>query len=204
VLDIDLGFRPERTAALRIDPSRRYSTNILRHNYYSDALRRVRAIPGIQGAGLTDVLPLGGDRSWGVGAKGQLYDRYHYYETFVRIVSDGYFNAMGITLKAGRDFSERDDAKSPGVIVINESLARAMWRHQNPIGQTIQGAGRIDREVIGVVGDVHHLALEQGSGNEMYLLIRQTGDYAAVDLVARSTLPPVQLAADCSRRPAAH
>jgi predicted permease len=194
VLDVNLGFRPEQTATLRIDPSSHYSTQTLRNNYYTEALQRVRSVPGIQGAGLTDVLPLGGDRSWGVGAKGQLYDRNHYHEAFVRIVSDGYFGAMGIALKAGRDFSEQDSARMPPVIVINETFARALWPGQNPIGQIIRGAGNVDREVIGVVGDVRHLALEQSSGNEMYLPIRQTGDYAAVELVVRSNLPAAQLA----------
>lgn len=194
VLDIDLGFHPESAAVLRIDPSSRYSTQILRNNYYSDALGRVRAIPGVHGAGLTDVLPLGGDRSWGVGATSPLFDPKHYPEAFVRIVSDGYFHAMGIALKAGRDVSERDDAKSPPVIVINESFARALWPHQDPIGQKILGAGHVDREVVGVVADVRHLALEQASGNEMYLPMRQTRDYAEVDLVVRSTLAPAQLA----------
>ena len=51
-----------------------------------------------------------------------------------------------------------------------------------------------DRRVVGIVGDVRHLALEQGAGNEMYLPIRQCGDFASVDLVVRSTLPPARLA----------
>jgi len=193
VLDIDLGFHPESTAAMRIDPSSRYSTEDLRDNYYTDALHRVRSIPGVRGAGLTDVLPLGGDRSWGVCAVGELCDRTHYHESFVRIVSDGYFHAMGIALKAGRDFSERDNGKSAKVIVINEALARAAWPNRSAIGQVIKGAGEVDREVVGVVGDVRHVALEQASGNEMYLPIRQSGDYEAVDLVVRGSLPPAQL-----------
>jgi ABC-type antimicrobial peptide transport system permease subunit len=52
----------------------------------------------------------------------------------------------------------------------------------------------VDREVVGIVGDVRHQALEKGSGAEMYLPIRQTGDYSTVDLVVRSVLPPRQLA----------
>jgi ABC-type lipoprotein release transport system permease subunit len=51
-----------------------------------------------------------------------------------------------------------------------------------------------DRRVVGIVGDVRHLALEQGSGSEMYLPIRQCGDFASVDLVVRTTLPPAELA----------
>jgi predicted permease len=193
VLDVNLGFQPERAAALRIDPSSQYSTQAQRNAYFDEALRRVRAITGIEAAGLTDVLPLGRNRSWGVGAKGQVYARDQYPSAFVRIVSDGYLKAMGIPLRAGRDFTEQDNASSKGVIIINETLARTLWPGQNPIGQLM--TFRPEREVVGVVGDVRHIALEQGSGSEMYLPIRQGSDYASVDLVVRSTLPPSGLAA---------
>jgi predicted permease len=63
VLDVNLGFQPARAAALRIDPTAKYSTRELRNAYYDEALRRVKAIPGVEGAGLTDALPLGGNRS---------------------------------------------------------------------------------------------------------------------------------------------
>src|SRR5262249_12269018 len=79
------------------------------------------------------------------------------------------------------------------VIIINETLARYLWPDQSAIGQTVRADG--DRRVVGVVGDVRHLALEQGSGPEMYLPIRQTNDYPSVDLVVRTTLPPAALAA---------
>jgi predicted permease len=105
--------------------------------------------------------------------------------------------AMGIPLRAGRDLTARDNAADRPVVVINESLARTLWPGQNPIGQIFLCDQ--DREVVGVVGDVRHLALEQGSGNEMYLPIRQTGDYSSVDLVVRTTLPPAVLAAPVRR-----
>ena len=71
-------------------------------------------------------------------------------------------------------------------------MARTLWPGQDAIGQIL----RADRErrVVGVVGDVRHLALEQGSGMEMYIPIRQCRDYASVDLVVRTTLPPAGLA----------
>jgi hypothetical protein len=141
---------------------------------------------------LTDVLPLDGDRTWGVGAKGQVYPEGHNPEAFVRIVSDGYLGAMGIPLRAGRDFTERDTASSELVIVVNETLARTLWPGQNPIGQMMTQDG--GRRVVGVVGDVRHQALEKGSGGEIYLPMRQTRDYAVVDLVVRTTLPPSGLA----------
>ena len=78
------------------------------------------------------------------------------------------------------------------MIVINETMARRLWPGEDAIGKII----RADRErrVVGVVGDVRHLALEQGAGLEMYLPIRQTRDFSSVDLVVRTTLPPAQLA----------
>jgi predicted permease len=194
VLDADLGFQPERAAALRVDPDRQYSTQSLRNAYYSEALRRVKAVPGIEMAGLTDVLPLGKNRSWSAGAKGQAYSREQPPpDAFVRIVSEGYLKAMGITLRAGRDFTEHDTVGAKPVILINETLARKLWPGQDPIGQTVVYVD-VEREVVGVVGDVRHLALEEASGSEFYLPIRQSNDYSSVDLVIRTALPPASLA----------
>ncbi len=95
-------------------------------------------------------------------------------ETFVRIESDGYFHAMGIALRAGHDFTERDRDPNARVIIINETLAHRLWPGQDPIGKTLIFVDP-ERQVIGVVSDVRHLALEEGAGCEMYLPIRQTG-----------------------------
>lgn len=194
VLDVNLGFRPERAAALRVDPSSQYSTRDKRNAYFDEVLRLVKSVPGIEAAGLTDVLPLGHNRNWSAGAKDQVYSREHPPpDVFVRIVSDGYLKAMGIPLRAGRDLTERDNASSKPVILLNETLARALWHGRNPIGQTVTFVD-VDRKVAGVVGDVRHIALEQGSGCEIYLPIRQTNDYSSVDLVVRTGLPPAGLA----------
>ena len=194
VLDVNLGFRPERAASLRIDPGSQYSTREKRNAYFDEVLRLAKSVPGIEAAGLTDVLPLGHNRSWSAGAKDQVYSRNHPPpDTFVRIVSDGYLKSMGIPLRAGRDIEKRDDASAKPVILINETLARTLWPGRSPIGQTATYVD-VDREVIGVVGDVRHVTPEQSSGCEMYLPIRQTNDYSSVDLVVRTTLPPSELA----------
>lgn len=187
VLDVDLGFQPGRVATLRIDPPTEYSTETRRNAYFDEALRLVQNTPGIEACGLTDVLPFAGDRSWGVAGVGQVYEREHFPTAFVRIVSNGYFKAMGIPLLAGRDFTEHDTASSEKVIIINDTLARRLWPGQNPIGQRVRQDG--GRRVVGVVGGVRHITLEQESGSEMYLPIRQTGDFSAVELVVRTSLP---------------
>jgi predicted permease len=112
----------------------------------------------------------------------------------VRVVTDGYPAAMGIPLLAGRDLSERDTPATEPVIMINDTMARTLWPGEDPIGKIVLNACGPERRVVGVVGDVRHLALEQVSGNEMYVPMRQCRDQSSVDLVMRSALPPAQLA----------
>jgi len=193
VLDVNLGFQPGRAAALRIDPSFRISNVAQQNSFIDDTLHRARSVPGILAAGITDVLPLRDDRAWGVSAVGHVYEKGHHPEAFVRVVSDGYFEAAGIPLRLGREFTERDRASSERVVVVNETLARTLWPGQNPVGQMITTDG--GRRVVGVVADVRHEALEKAGGSEMYLPMRQTADYAAMQLVVRTALPPDSLAA---------
>jgi predicted permease len=193
VLQVNLGFRPEQAATVRVDPDARYSTQAQQNAYFDEVLRRVRDIPGVVAAGLTDALPLGRNRSWGAPAKGQVYPKGKFPNAFVRVVSDGYLKALGIALIDGRDISERDTPSGEPVIVINQTMARTLWPGRNAIGQLMRACG--ERRVVGVVGDVHHLALEQAAGMEMYLPMRQCQDMSSADLVVRSSLPPAELAA---------
>jgi putative ABC transport system permease protein len=193
VLDVDLGFQPERAAALRIDPGTRPSSAAQQNSFVDEALHRVRSVPGITAAGISDVLPMDGDRGWQVSAQGQVYDKNHHPEAFIRVVSDGYFEALGVGLKAGREFTESDRASSEPVVMVNETLARTLWPGKSAVGQMVTQDG--GRRVIGVVADVHHGGPELVGGSEMYLPLRQTGDYASMMLIVRSALPPDSLAA---------
>jgi predicted permease len=193
VLDVNMGFQPERAAALRVDPSFRISSAAQQNSFIDDLLHRARSVPGIVVAGITDVLPLRDDRSWAVAAKGQIYEKGRLPEAYVRVVSDGYFEAAGIPLRLGRTLAEGDRSSSERVVVINETMARTLWPGQNPLGQMIATDG--GRRVVGVVADVRHTALETAGGLEMYLPMRQTGDYATMQLVVRTALPPDSLAA---------
>jgi len=192
VLDVDLGFHPERAAAIRVDPDP-HMPQAAMPAYFSDVLRRARSVPGVLAAGLSDALPLGRNRAWGAPAKGQVYPPGQFPNAFVRIVSDGYIHAMGISLRDGRDLSEQDGPKTEPVIMINETMARTLFPRENALGKIILACG--ERRVAGIVGDVRHLALEQGAGMEMYLPIRQCNDFSSVDLVIRTKLPPAELAA---------
>ncbi|MGO9257043.1 MAG: ABC transporter permease [Bryobacteraceae bacterium] len=193
VLDVNLGFRPERAAAMRVDPDPHMPIPAI-PAYFADVLRRARAVPGVEAAGLSDALPLGRNRSWGAPAKGQVYPPGKFPDAFVRVVSDGYIRAMGIPLREGRDLSEGDGPAAEPVMLINETMARTLFPGDTAIGKIFLRPCGVDRRVVGVVGDVRHLALEQGAGMEMYMPIRQCRDFASVDLVVRTKLAPAELA----------
>jgi len=193
VLDVDLGFRPERVASLRVDPDQNFKSQEEANAYFDEVLRRAKSVPGVVSAGLTDALPLGRNRSWGVEVKGQTFPKGKNPVAFVRVVSDGYIGTMGIPIRAGRDLTQRDGASDDPVILINETMARTLFPAGDAIGKTILTDK--GRRIVGVVGDVRHLALEQGAGMEFYQPVRQGHDWSSLDLVVRTTLPPEQFAA---------
>jgi len=192
VLDVNLGFNPERVATMRVDTSQQFKTQDEVNAYFDEVLRRARSIPGVVSAGITDSLPLGRNRTWGVGVKGRTFKRGEGPAGFVRVVSDGYLAAMGIPLRSGRDFSPHDGASEDPVIMINETMARTLFPGESAIGKIISTDK--ERRIVGVVGDVRHLALEQGAGMEFYQPIRQGRDAMAYDLAVRTTLPAEQFA----------
>jgi predicted permease len=194
VLDVNLGFQPARASALRVDPSFRFKSFAEQNAYIDDVLTRTRALPGLLAAGVTDALPFAGDRSWGVAAQGQVYPRGHMPEAYIRVVSDGYFEAAGIRVLEGRSFTDQDRATSAPVVIVNETLGRTLWPGQPALGQKVaQDHGRL---VVGVVADVRHESLETTGGSEMYLPMRQTADYSLIDLVVRTPLPDDVLTAE--------
>jgi predicted permease len=124
VLEVDMGFHADRAATLRVDPPSNLRGAEPVIGYFNEVLRRTREIPGVDSAGLTDALPLGKNRSWSVPAKGQTYPPGEFPDEFIRIISDGYFQAMRIPIRAGRDFTEHDRVGAPKVAIVNESMAR--------------------------------------------------------------------------------
>ncbi|AHG93390.1 permease (plasmid) [Gemmatirosa kalamazoonensis] len=194
VLDQDLGFRPERAVALRIDPSRRFASAGARAAYFDEALRRVRETPGVQAAGLTDVLPMGFNRIWNVATERPAApDRQ--FPAFVRVVSDAYLRAMGVRLRAGRDFLPTDDSASAPVAIVNAALARKLWPGQDPLGRTLLGFGEAPARVVGVVEGLRYQSVEEEAGSDLYFPMRQMPDYSAVYVVARGARPAAELVA---------
>ena len=181
--------------AIRVDPSLPADADAGRRSFFDRVLRRIRALPGVEGAGLRDALPLGqniGWRSWDVStpARGDARPA----EALVRRVDEGYFRAMRIPLRAGRSFAAADAPSSEPVVVVNDTLARTLWADSDPIGRVLRTQG-VDGRVVGVVPEVRYFALERPSGPEMYLPLRQEGGRQPIDLVVRGSIPDAALAA---------
>jgi putative ABC transport system permease protein len=160
--------------------------------FYRRVIDQVNRIPGIQSAGLADVLPLGeqNDREYFTIENRPMPAGQELVADFRRI-SPGYPTTMGIALRRGRLLSDRDGANAPLVILIDETLAHQYWPNENPIGRRMRLWGEY-REVVGIVSHVHHYGLEkppeptiyapfeQMTNKSMALAVRTTMDTHAV------------------------
>jgi predicted permease len=191
VLDTQLGFAPEQLVRVRVDPPSGLSDIGVSANYYGDVLRRVRAIPGVVGASLNDMLPFAGDRSWGIPAEGRVYQRGSLPEGFTRFIGDDYFRTMRIPMVAGRDFGAGDTPDAPPVVIINQSMARMLWPDQKALGRRIR-QGNTYPTVVGIVGDTRHTTLETSFTGEVYFPLSQRLT-ERVDLIVRTSVPLPQL-----------
>lgn len=199
VLDVDLGFQPDRAAALRVDfdDGGGKDAGARRGAIFEETLRKIKALPGIEEAGISDMLPLDRNRSWGLGAKGVVYRKNENPDAFVYAVTPGYIGAMGMNLPEGRDLSWSDRADSQPVVILNEAAARRLWPGEDPLGRIAVVAGD-DRTVIGVVSNVRETSVEDQSGPEVYLPVTQAGPVDA-QLVVRTKLPPEAVAPSVMR-----
>ena len=197
VTQVDLGFSPEHTSAIRMDYAPDYNfngkTGEQRSVAFREAIRRISALPGIESVGISDSLPLEHGRSWELHAKGRPTKPGDNLDAFVYIVTPGYLGAMGMRLRSGRDFTWADRQKSERVIIINQTAALREWPNQNPIGQLAQGIGDGETRVIGVIDDVRETSAEASSSPEAYVPVTQ-GEPIKAEVVMRSTLPAKVLA----------
>ncbi len=201
VLDVDLGFQPDRAASIKVDYDDSAPTNdasvAKRSEIFQQILARVSALPGVEAAGMADYLPLGPNREWDTPvpqgktfAPGQLPD------PLVYVITPGFIHAMGIRLH-GRDFTWADGPHSQRVVLINASAARVYWPGEDAVGKILMRDKEEDI-VVGVVDDVHEETVESGAGSQIYYPVTQQGPNDA-QLVVRTSLPPATLAAPVLR-----
>jgi predicted permease len=190
LLDVDPGFDPTSAMAIRVDPAGRLD-GPARMPFFDRVLDGVRAVPGVQSAALTIHVPMGDRPSMGWDAirEGREYNPVTD-NAAGRIVSPGYFRAIGVGLIAGREFDASDNRSRPLVMAINETFARRIRAEgRDPLRSRFTVLGNL-RQVVAVVSDVKHRGLDVEPGREVYIPMRQApGFFQAYDLIIRAADP---------------
>jgi predicted permease len=202
------GLKPESVLTMRtVLPRLKYQEPQQRAAFYDQVLARVRALPAVTAAGYTTSIPL----DWKGGTSGfypeartveQAKADGLSYDANRRQVSSGYFTSMGLPLRRGRYFNEQDNETSMPVAIINETMAREYWPGEDAISKRFQVGGPDDNipwtTVVGVVGDVRQMGVQEPVKAEMYFPYKQDKDApwaAPRDLVLRTSGSPSQLVA---------
>jgi putative ABC transport system permease protein len=179
-------------------PSALYPEEARQIAFYDQALEQVRALPGVAHAGVVSALPLTGlasatsfrvvGRPEPAPGEAPVAD--------IRSADDGYFAALEIPLLRGRLPSRTDQAASPPVVIINETMARQLWPGSDPIGSRIQVSWNdpeAQPEIVGVVGDVRHEGLD-GDVRPMIYYPQAQSPSGYMVMVVRAAADPTALA----------
>lgn len=200
---VDLGFQPDHVLTLRtnlpVSPGTPYGKFEARVSFYRDVLEKVETIPGVKAAGYTTFLPLtnaGGTSGFTIEGRpplppGQMNDANR------RVISDHYFQTMGVKLMAGRFFSHLDGPKTRPVAVINEAMANQYWAGENPLDHRFKlGDAGPWITIVGIVHSVRNQGIERQPRPEMYFPYTQPlasgGYFMPRDLAVRVAGDPMR------------
>jgi putative ABC transport system permease protein len=171
LLTIDRGFDTTRVMTMAVNlPASRYPTHEERVVFVRTTLDRLRVLPRVSDVAAANMLPLAGEGSnSALSAPGTSVPLFEHAIGNIRTVSGDYFRTMGISLQAGRLFTDADQRHH--VAVISSSIAKRAWPSEDPIGKRFRfGPPSIpDKEVIGVVNDVQGVSLEAGPSLSVYV-----------------------------------
>jgi predicted permease len=200
---IDPGFDPRQVLTASIGIAENQFANPQQEMAFLDeTLRRVRALPGVQAAGVSDSLPLQGGSTQPVAVEGaEVVDMSHQPEVSVRMITPGFIGSMRIPVVRGRDITSEDTSESRPVVLVSEAMAKQFWPNQDPIGKRLKLTFFPDamREVVGVVGDVRERGLDRNEPvSALYWPLTQfyqpesAGKYSSfpVNLVVRTAIDP--------------
>ena len=188
---VDPGFAADHALSVQLSlPPARYGSREAVTRFYEALSVRLGAQPGVVSAGAVSLLPLTGllntidlfcpDRA---APPPNEVPQAHF-----RIASAGYFDAAGIRLASGRDFSVHDTAAARLVAIVSRTLADRHWPGEDPVGRFVQigAAGSPQYEVVGVVTDTKQFALDGPATADLYLPLPQMPPSQAAILAARS------------------
>ena len=206
---VDPGFRPEGVMSMKVElTSTRYAERSAQAAFAEQAVERIEALPGVRAAGVVDDLPFSGSRSSSSFEIAGREPGSDLWQSDVRAVTPEYLPAMNVPLLAGRGFSDDDSPESVPVAIVNAAFAARWFPDVNPIGQRILigdhrerdvFGGPVWREIVGVVGDIHHDQLASRPSPELYTPFAQRPETRVSFVVRtygepRAIVPSVQAA----------
>jgi len=197
---LDPGFNPERVVTLDVQPPSRYVSAAQVMTLYRRLVDAVAILPGVQRVALSNHIPLSGAYIPSrIVIPGRVPQPGQDESVLFRTVSAEYFRTMEIPVRRGRPFDERDMAPSAHVALVNEALARRDWPQADPVGHQItlfksaQGQADFGQpfsvEVIGVIGNVRHIGLDQDPAPEVYIPY-PVNLWGHIGLVVKTTADP--------------
>jgi predicted permease len=173
---VDPGFNPENIVAMNIGlASVKYPKPENRATFFKQITERIAALPGVEAAGTTSVLPLSANFDGrGLAVEDHPRPRGEEISVDLYVTTPGYLKAMNIPLLNGRAITEQDTTDSPNIALINKTMAAQLWPNQDPIGKRIKFPGSEKepqpwRTIVGVVADVAQYALDQKAPMQIYL-----------------------------------
>jgi len=197
---VDPGFKPERLLALQIDlPERGHEEQSRTRAFSEQAIERITTLPGIEGVAVGSALI--GEHIPNVVVTVEehpvVLPAEQHEPITDQIISDGYFRVMGIPLLKGRLFSGLDNADSPRVAIVNQTMAHRLWPGEDPVGRRFKyGVPGWNSEwhiVVGIAGDALPNGVESHASSLFYLSHRQESRWF-VNFVVRTVSDPLLLA----------
>jgi predicted permease len=200
VLRVPPGFNPSGVLIARTQfDAARYPKAELCGVAEKEIIARLRRLPGVESAGFVTNLPLADPRGIGFRIEGGPANEFHNADN--ALVSEDYFQAMGIPLLRGRGFREQDTASTPLVAVVNQTLARTYFSGTDSIGKRLLWGDRTPFTIVGIVADVKFSALDADVAPMIYMSNFQvaSGVSRHAVFVVRTAGDPASLASAASR-----
>ncbi|MEK6281438.1 MAG: ABC transporter permease [Acidobacteriota bacterium] len=196
LLRVNVGFQTERLLTLEYRlPLSKYKEPVAQWNFHRQVVERLAEVPGVQSASLVRGLPFSGNGGTSaiVLPDRELPEKGKEPEVLVNTAMPNYFETIGIPFLQGRLFGNEDQANTPAVVIINQTMAQRFWPNQDPLGKQIKFVvGGEMATVVGVVGDAKHYWLEEEQRPQVYGAFSQgPGLFATV--VVRTTVEPLSL-----------
>jgi putative ABC transport system permease protein len=199
VMAVDPGFDPRELAALRVTLDHAtYKNGAQSRQFYRELMGRLAALPGVQGVGAVTALPLspvGTDFARPYWREGEADPGGRAPHVDIRMVTPGYFDAMRMTVRRGRPFTDADGAGTPRVIAVNETLARQAWPDREAVGHRLildYLGGAYPYEVVAVVNDTRFRGLKTAPRPELFIPHAQN-PYLDLSVVLRTAEEPASL-----------